>query len=333
MIRLLRWVQNIFWNGHERRLRAGWRLSLQTVLLIFVVSASTGLLLDLLGLNPTLADSGLLVEAAGLLSQFVAILSSMAVAGWLLDHRPVADFGLHLNREWWADLGFGLLLGALLMCLIFGLEWAAGWVVVTDILYKAETVPSFGVGLAGALAVFLIVGIQEELWTRGYQLRNLSEGLNFTFWGPRGAVLAAWLGSSLVFGLLHAGNPNATLISTINLTLAGLFLGLGYILTGELAIPIGLHITWNFFQGNVFGFPVSGLDVNHVTFIAVKQAGPSLWTGGAFGPEAGLMGIAAILVGSGLILGWIRLRRGEIRLWTGLASYQVRPVTNFLNKG
>ena len=85
--------------------------------------------------------------------------------------------------------------------------------------------------------------------------------------------------------MLHANNPNATLLSTLNIVLAGLMLGFGYVLSGELAIPIGLHTTWNLFQNAVYGFPVSGFGPFGATFLATAQTGPDLWTGGSLAPR------------------------------------------------
>jgi len=151
-------------------------------------------------------------------------------------------------------------------------------------------------------------------------LINLAEGLNHHRIGKRNALLLAYGISSLVFGLLHLGNPNANWVSVLNISLAGLFLGLGMVLTGSLAIPIGLHITWNFFQGNVFGFPVSGIQAG-ASVIATQSVGPAWLTGGVFGPEGGLLGLGAMLIGILLILLWVR-RRGNLNLDVDLAQYE-----------
>jgi membrane protease YdiL (CAAX protease family) len=316
-------IRRLFWNTAERRLRALWRLL--GYLALFVVGtllfgALFGLLVVLRSPAGPIDPAATPFIVAGAAAALLAAVISLRLAGRFLDRRRFADFGWHLSHSWWLDLAFGLALGALLMAGIFLAESALGWIIVTGVFQASASGQPFGLAILTPLFTFLCVGVYEELLARGYLLRNLAEGFNGPGVGARVALLLAWALSSVLFGLAHAGNPNATLVSTASLMLAGIFLGLGYTLTGELAIPIGVHISWNFFQGNVFGFPVSGLD-QQATFIAIEQRGPPLWTGGAFGPEAGLISIAALLVGSRLIGLWVRRRHGHVALQTSLAVY------------
>jgi membrane protease YdiL (CAAX protease family) len=335
-------VLNLFWNSQAGRLRAIWRLLGQFALFLMgnVLAGIVGALAAMgwlltqpgsISLDTTdpaalvkMLVSSPVVIMLGAVTSLLATAVSMWLAAHFLDRRTFSDFGFHLNRGWWLDLGFGLALGALLMAGIFLAEWAAGWVTITGVFQTADPDQPFALAILSPIAVFLCIGIYEEMLSRGYLLHNLAEGLNFPAIGPQGALVLAWLLSSAIFGLGHANNPNTTVISTINLILAGIFLGLGYALTGELAISIGLHITWNFFQGNAFGFPVSGGYFSQATFIATAQGGPDLWTGGNFGPEAGLLGIIAMVLGSLLVLLWVRSRYGRIALHTPLVQPPVR---------
>ncbi len=140
-------------------------------------------------------------------------------------------------------------------------------------------------------------------------------------WGLALAVLLP----TLVFAARHANNPHATTISTLNTVLGGGMFALGYVLTGELALPIGLHIAWNFLLGSVLGLPVSG--IRAPALLATAQRGSDLWTGGAYGPEGGLLGTLAFLLGSVLILVWAR-RRGPIKLHRALSHLLWRPVAD-----
>lgn len=145
-------------------------------------------------------------------------------------------------------------------------------------------------GVLTYLLVFILVGWNEELLTRGYWLQNLEQGIN----RPVAVLL-----TSLVFAALHAANPNASWTSTLGLFAAGLFLAYGYTATNHLWLPIGLHIGWNFFEGVVFGFPVSGLNIFRL--IETKVNGPAWLTGAEFGPEAGLILLPALILGAFLI--------------------------------
>lgn len=254
----------------------------------------------------------------------VAGLAGAVLSVWLavrfLDRRPFRDLGFRLDRGWWLDLLFGLALGALLMTTIFLVESGLGWISVAGAFETTGTGASFALSLLLPVTASVCAGFSEETLFRGYQLRNAAEGLNYPTLGPRGAVLVAWASSSVFFGALHVSNPNATALSTFNITLAGLMLGFGYVLSGQLAIPIGLHVAWNFFQSAVYGLPVSGFETFGASFLSTEQAGPELWTGGSFGPEGGLIAPAAMLLGVLLTALWVRLRGGKLSLHLPIAE-------------
>ncbi len=335
---------NVLYNRDEKRVRSFWRIVIHAIFFFFG-TVLAGVFLSFIQIAILLAQGNLSMQqltdpqamtnailssgggaffALNSLASLGIMLLSFLFAGRVLDKRTFKDFGFHFSKRWALDFGFGLLLGALLMLLIFLVELAFGWVTVTGYFQTATGQGSALVALLLSLIGFIGVGIYEEMLSRGYHLRNMAEGFKVKSITPKAALLIAYLVSSSIFGILHIGNANSSLVSTVNIILAGLFLGLGFVLTGELAIPIGLHITWNFFQGNVFGFPVSG-NITSGTIIQVQQLGPQWMTGAAFGPEAGLIGILAMLLGSALTVWYVKKTRGSLRWWTELAVYQ--PMT------
>lgn len=308
----------------RRRPRALWRILAQYViffaLTVVLLVPATLLLFALRGFQGGALQAGGSggVMLASVVASLLAAFATLWLAGRFLDRRRFADYGLRLDGGWWLDLGFGLALGAALMAAIFVVQLSMGWVSVTGTLQSGPGAP-FWISILTPVALFLCVGIYEELIFRGYQIKNASEGLGGLI-GPRAAILVAWLITSSMFAVAHIPNPNSTLVSTTNIALAGLMLGAGYVLTGKLAIPIGLHISWNLFQASVFGFPVSGLDASRATFIDIQQSGPEVWTGGEFGPEAGLLTIFATVLGVISTLLWTKLRGEGASLHLPLAE-------------
>lgn len=333
-------VKRLFWNTQQDRFNLFWRLTLQLVILVYflaflsvpfaIMAGAVVMVWD--GLSPqevwtvfldqTLYDY-LGVRVAGKLVVTVAVVGSVWLAARVLDRRRFADLGVHLNREWWIDFGFGLALGALLMTLIFLIEWAAGWLTVTGSLHTPSPREPFGPMILIYLYASVCVAIYEESLLRGYQLKNVAEGFaGLQRIGPKGAIIIGVLISTLIFGLMHAASPNVNPIGMLHISLAGVLLALGYVLTGELAIPIGLHTTWNFFQENVFGFDAS---TDLPSLITIRQAGDTLITGGSLGPQAGLVGLGAIVAGGIMIILWVRARYGSFGLGERLATPDLLP--------
>ena len=270
-------------------MRAGWRLAIQTIfLLVMLIGLTIPVLLLTLARHWNLGGS--LYFALSSLVELVAITASVYLARRFLDRRSFASLGLKLGRAAFPDLLAGIGITFIMMGLIYlAMSWL-GWIHFAGFAWQIDPLPVVLGQTLLYLLIFIITGWQEELLSRGYHLQTLSSGINL-FW----AVLL----SSAIFGALHLGNPNATWISAVGIFFAGLFLALGYLRTGQLWLSIGLHIGWNFFEGIVFGFPVSG--IASFPLLRMQVSGPALWTGGAFGPEAGLIILPAILIGALLI--------------------------------
>ncbi|MCB9594608.1 MAG: CPBP family intramembrane metalloprotease [Sandaracinaceae bacterium] len=301
-----------FWNADEGRPRALVRIGAQ--LAVFGVFS----LVIQLAFWPIqrIVGSGWMTHAALFLVTTVAVVVSAYLGCRFLDRRSLGDLGLRVDARWILDAGFGFTLGALLMLSISAAERAAGWAT-----YGPATGDGSSPALLGtSLVVFISVAVVEELVFRGYQLVNLAEGFRGRWLGPSGSVLAATLFSSVVFGLAHAANPHASPITTMNITLAGLMLASGFLLTGELGLPIGLHLSWNFFQ-NVLDMPVSGQrQFGYAAVVERIEDGPDWITGGAFGPEAGVTGLVAMVVGTLVIVAYARALEGRVRVHGSLLT-------------
>jgi membrane protease YdiL (CAAX protease family) len=223
----------------------------------------------------------------GMLPQQLVAIGAALFATWLAlkaEGRPLAAVGLRFNDRWFGELGLGVLLGAAVMAV-----GAAALAATGAIHWEAR--PGVGWGpVATGFGLFLLVGISEELTFRGYFFQQLLKGLG------------TWPGQALggfIFAYVHWGNPGMThptqkLWATVNITLAGVLLGLAYVRTRSLALPIGIHLGWNWVQGCVLGFAVSGTtDLTGPFQVVVDPAKAPWFTGGTFGLEASVFGTGA----------------------------------------
>ena len=167
-------------------------------------------------------------------------------------------------------------------------------------VYKITGTGSEWTDVVSSFFVFLLVAIGEEVIFRGVFFRWIDEK-----WGFAVALLL----SALVFGLVHITNQNASLWSSLAIAIeAGLLLGAVYKYFGTLWAPIGVHWAWNFSQGNVFGFAVSGTDAG-ASLLHSEVSGSDWLTGGAFGAEASVISVAVGLAVSASLVWKIYKKR------------------------
>ena len=230
-------------------------------------------------------------------SPVMLILTAFQVMGsflalWLatkfIDRKPLMSIGLSVKdkaNEMLIGLGFALaFIGGLFLVL-----WLVGAINITGYV-------GFKPGVFIVSMMLFMAAFDEELIFRGYILNNMMDSTS-----NRWVALA---GSSLLFALLHSGNPSvwSTWVPMTELFAAGFILGISYTFTKNLWFPTFFHFGWNFFQG-LFGFEISGINVDSWKMISHENTGnvPDIVSGGAFGIEGSVITLSCTIICTYLI--------------------------------
>lgn len=259
----------------NRRIPLGWKI----FLILIAYSIIGGTLQSIAGL---LAGVPLATLSEDFSSIPLQVLFIMQLFGFLglafviyyfrvkLDKMPIYTMGFSIKNRYF-DIAAGFFFAWSIIGLGFLILYFSRLIIIEDIRLNIYDF-LYGIG------IFLIVSLTEEILFRGYILNNLMKVLNKYY---------SLLISAAIFAIIHLFNPNLAIIPVINLFLAGILLGATYIYTKNLWFPISLHFFWNFLQGPVFGFSVSG--INFKSIIDISFLGNEYFHGGNFGYEGSIL--------------------------------------------
>lgn len=209
-----------------------------------------------------------------------------------LRKERLASVGFELNGRWLRDVLIGTLIGFCAMLAVVAMIAIAGGVRLE--LNATRSLAALGYGIY----VFLLASLLEETLFRGFLFQRLLDGT-----GARFTLIAF----AILFAIAHWGNPGmegATRVwATLDTALGAILLGLAYLRTRSLALPVGIHLGWNWTQGHLLGFGVSGYEQTG-WFHPLFQGKAEWVTGGAFGPEASAFAVVVDLTVIALLWRW-----------------------------
>jgi membrane protease YdiL (CAAX protease family) len=281
-------------------LRAGWRLVMYALLFV-VVSVVLGVAVAAAGLSQSM------------LATTSAALFGALVAGWVMvrivDQRPVGALGFAAEPAGLRDSAVGTLAGGAMLgaaVVLLAVAGTARWVA------EPGTVSEYVAALGRALVFFWVAAALEEVLFRGYPFQVLVQGIG---------TWPTLLVTSALFTYVHGHNPNVTALALANIFLAGFMLGVAYLRTRSLWFATAVHMGWNWAMAALLDFPVSGLRPFDAPYYDAHETGADWWTGGPFGPEAG---VAATLT---LALGTVWLMRTR-RIGESARMRELRPLVD-----
>ena len=226
----------------------------------------------------------LILTVFSLLGSFLALW----VATKFIDRKPLMSIGLSVKDKT-NEMLIGLAFALAFIGGLFVILWLIGAINVTGYV-------GFKPGVFIVSMMLFMAAFDEELIFRGYILNNMMDATSNRWF--------ALAGSSVLFALLHAGNPSiwSTWVPMTELFAAGFILGISYTFTKNLWFPTFFHFGWNFFQG-LFGFEISGLNVDSWKMISHENTSnvPDIVSGGSFGIEGSVITLSCTIICTYLI--------------------------------
>jgi membrane protease YdiL (CAAX protease family) len=282
-------LSKIFLNNFGR-LRSGWRVLVFVGVFIatFFLSVTVirGVYLLLAQLQPGLRPGFFVENVVYRVMLAVAALLAGYICTRVLEQLPWRAMGLSFHASWFPQFLIGSVTGLVSLAIAVGIATAAGGLKFS--VSTANLLPAVAKTLVFSAAIFVVAALAEEALFRGYPLQTLTRaGL-------------AWVGlllTSVPFALAHLNNPNAQMLSDINTGLAGVWLGVAYLRTRSLWFPLGVHWSWNWALGSLFGLPVSGItSLAPNPLLRGTDVGPAWITGGSYGIEGGIACTIAVVL-------------------------------------
>ena len=295
----------------EHRLRSGWRVAfylLASFLAFFFFALILGTAVSFAWLSRGVPPDGIPllfedfstqpfnypdVALAFIIGRALISLGVIWVFRRWIDRRAFRKLGFQMPSGWLRELGAGFAFSFVGWGVIFILALAFGGATIVGFAWNQSDPGAILGALLLGLFFNLLVGVAEEADARGYILQNLARGMRL-----KRAILLA----SFYFGAAHLLNPGGGWLSTLGVFVAGILLAVGYVITRRLWFSIGMHAAWNFAQGPIFGFTVSGLGMGGL--LRLKITGPEWLMGGAFGPEAGALAVLLEIAMIWVLIAW-----------------------------
>lgn len=219
-----------------------------------------------------------------------------------LDKIKFSRYGLIFKKRSFIHLLFGILIGCLSVFLMLFIGQKTGVILVS----RATSVPNLDLMSLFALKMFL-VALLEETFFRGYLFTTIYDGFTSNNISKKWAIIIALILSSVIFGLAHFSNNNASITSITFLSINGIVWCIPFIITRNLGLSIGLHLSWNFTQ-TLLGFSMSG-NQSLNSFYQIHTNASNLLSGGAYGPESGILGLIGFMAMLLITLIYLKLTR------------------------
>ena len=216
------------------------------------------------------------------LFSFVIILFLFIFWVKVIEKNALSSLGF-VKRNWLKYLGWGIMFSLVQMGVIALVYQVSG--IGSFVLNELSLEPLLFI--LGLFPFWLLQGGTEEVATRGWLLTRVAARTNL----PLAIVI-----SSSLFGILHMGNAGVTFLSVLNIILDGVLAGLLFIYTDSIWLVVAQHGTWNYVQGNLLGFQVSGTGADASIFSFTMGSGPDWLTGGTFGAEGSIITTLVLLV-------------------------------------